>query len=141
LRHEVFDLVTLLIGVNNQYCGRSVEEYREKFRVLLDRAIHLAGNRPGHAVVVSIPDWGVMPFAEGRDRAQIAAEIDAFNEVNREEATRVGARYVDVTSISREATQRPQLGATDGLHPSGEQYTRWTERIEPVAREIVRSSR
>lgn len=141
MRHEVFDLVTLLVGVNNQYRGRSVEEYQEEFRGLLERAIYLAGDRPGSTIVLSIPDWGVMPFAEGRDRAKIAVEIDAFNTVNREEAARLGARYVDITGISREAIQRPELGATDGLHPSAEQYGRWTVSIEPVAREILRSSR
>lgn len=122
-----FDLVTLLIGVNNQYRGRSVDEYRTQFAALLQRAIGFAGGNPANVVVVSIPDWGVTPFAQGRDRAQIAREIDQFNAVNREEAQRAGATWVDITPISRRAD--PALVAADGLHPSGRQYAEWARAI------------
>ncbi|HET8775183.1 MAG TPA: undecaprenyl-diphosphatase UppP [Thermoanaerobaculia bacterium] len=122
-----FDLVTLLIGVNNQYRGRSADEYRTQFTGLLNRAIGFAGGDAKKVVVVSIPDWGVTPFAEGRDRAKIAREIDQFNAVNREEAARVGAKWVDITPISRGAD--PALVAGDGLHPSGKQYGEWVKRI------------
>jgi lysophospholipase L1-like esterase len=128
-----FDLVTLLIGVNNQYRGRPAEEYRGEFTELLQRAIAFAGNDASRVIVISIPDWGVMPFAEGRDRAKIAKEIDAFNAINWEESVRAGTHYVDVTPISREANRRPALIATDGLHPSAEQYRLWVELIEPKA--------
>lgn len=127
------DLVTLLIGVNNQYRGRGLEEYREQFRGLLKRAIGFAGGVRERVIVLSIPDWGVTPFAEGRDRARIASEIDAFNEVNRDEANREGARYVDITPISRRAEEEPGLIAEDGLHPSGEMYRLWVEAIVPEA--------
>ena len=127
-----FDLVTLLIGVNNQYRGRSAEEYRTEFAGLLDRAIGFAGGDPKKVIVVSIPDWGVTPFAEGRDRVKIAAEIDQFNAINREEAARAGAKWVDITPISR--GNDPALVAADGLHPSGKQYTEWVKRIAPLAR-------
>src|SRR5438034_6866550 len=104
-----FDLVTLLIGVNNQYRGGSADEYRQQFQSLLRRAIGFAGRRPGRVIVVSIPDWGVTPFASGRDRKRISAEIDHFNAINREETARAGARYADITAISRRATADPSL--------------------------------
>lgn len=126
-----FDLVTLLIGVNNQYRGRSAEEYRDEFKALVRRAIGFAGGRAAHVLVVSIPDWGAMPFAEGRDRKQIAKEIDAFNAVNWEESVRAGVPYIDITPLSREAERHPEFIAADGLHPSGTQYTYWVELIEP----------
>src|SRR5262249_42877268 len=113
-----YDLVSLLIGVNNQYRGRSTAEYRAEFRGLLTRAISFAGARANHVVVLSIPDWSVTPFAAERDRAQIGREIDEFNAVNRDEASRAGAPYVDVTEISRRAAQESNLLAGDGLHPS-----------------------
>lgn len=134
-----FDLVTLLIGVNNQYRGRPLEAYRRDFAVLLRRAIGFAGGEPGRVIVVSIPDWGVTPFAAGRDHRAITADIDAFNVVNEEEAKRQGARRVDITPISRLALDQPELTASDGLHPSGEMYRLWVERILPEARAALRS--
>lgn len=127
-----FDLVTLLIGVNNQYRGRDVEQYRGEFAALLQRAIGFAGGNARGVVVVSIPDWGVTPFAEGRDRDQVAREIDRYNAINREEAQRAGARYVDITPISRGGD--PALVAEDKLHPSAKQYTAWVRLIAPEAR-------
>lgn len=127
-----YDLVSLLIGVNNQYRGRAVEEYREQFVALLNRAIGLAGGRPGRVLVLSIPDWGVTPFAAGRDSAAIAAAIDQYNAVNAEEAARAGAAYVDVTPTSRLAVTQPELLAGDGLHPSGLMYTAWAALALPV---------
>jgi len=126
-----YDLVTLLIGVNNQYRGRSVENYRDEFVALLQQAIDFAGGHPEQVVVVSIPDWGVTPFAEGRDREQIAKEIDQYNRVNKEESFKVGTGYVDVTPISREAASDSTLVAEDGLHPSGKMYARWVELLIP----------
>jgi len=130
-----FDLVSLLIGVNDQYRGRDAEEYRGPFRTLLERAVAFAGGEAGRVVVVSIPDWGATPFARGRDRARIAAEIDRFNAVNREETERTGARYVDVTGISglSGVPGAETLVAADGLHPSGAMYAEWTRRILPQA--------
>ncbi|MCJ7630555.1 MAG: SGNH/GDSL hydrolase family protein [Longimicrobiales bacterium] len=133
-----FDLVTLLIGVNNQYRGRDLEEYRVQFLDLLARAIGFSGGIPGNVVVLSIPDWGVTPFAEGRNRGQIGEEIDAFNSVKREESEAAGVRYVDVTGISRRAITDPSLVAADGLHPSGAMYALWAEAALPVALEILR---
>ncbi|MEO8809662.1 MAG: SGNH/GDSL hydrolase family protein [Rhodanobacter sp.] len=131
-----YDLVTLQIGVNNQYRGRSAEEYRGQFAGLLARAIASAGGRPARVVVVSIPDWGVTRFArdQGRDPAVIAAALDAFNTLAREQCERAGAHFVDVTAISR---RHPELVAEDGLHPSAAQYASWVEAILPVAREAL----
>jgi lysophospholipase L1-like esterase len=134
-----FDLVSLLIGVNNQYRGRALDEYQAQFTALLQRALDFAGGRAARVLVLSIPDWGVTPFAAGRDRAAIAATIDAFNAVNRAAAARAGARYVDVTPVSRQAAQNPALIAGDGLHPSGQMYTAWAELALPEALEALRS--
>ncbi len=128
-----YDLVTLQIGVNNQYRGRSQAEYRDEFGGLLTRAIALAGGRPARVLVVSIPDWGVTPFGreQGRDPATIAAALDAFNAIARGQCERAGAHFVDITAISR---SHPELVAADGLHPSAAQYALWVEAITPVAR-------
>ncbi len=127
-----FDIVSLLIGVNNQYRGHGVDEYRKEFRRLLGRAIGFAGGEAGRVVVVSIPDWGVTAFGadDGRGPERIAAEIDGFNAAARAEAERAGARWVDVTPASRAA---PELVADDGLHPSGAMYERWAELALPAA--------
>jgi lysophospholipase L1-like esterase len=125
-----FDIVGLLIGVNNQYQGRSADAYRGEFAALLKRAIAFAaGGDPARVIVLSIPDWGATPFAAGPDRARIGAEIDRFNAINREETKRAGARYVDVTPESREAPNRPELIAGDGLHPSGKMYGQWVRLV------------
>ena len=128
-----FQLVSLLVGVNNQYRGRSADEYREQLRALLERAVGFAGNEAGRVMVLSIPDWGVTPFAEGRDRAQVAAEIDGFNRIAREEAERAGARWVDVTPQTRQAAEDAGLVAEDGLHPSGRSYQAWARLALPTA--------
>lgn len=128
-----YALVSLLVGVNNQYRGRSAEEYRRQFLALLQRAVAFAGGEAGRVLVLSIPDWGVTPFAEGRDRAKVGAEIDHFNRIGREEAERVGARWVDVTPQSRRATADRSLLASDGLHPSGSSYAEWARLAMPEA--------
>jgi len=130
-----FDLVSLLVGVNDQYRGGGAEEYRSRFRTLLRRAVSLAGGEAGRVVVLSIPDWGATPFAEGRDRARIAAEIDRFNEANRMETSGAGARYVDVTVVSRRAASAGSgsMTAPDGLHPSGAVYAEWARLVLPHA--------
>ena len=131
------DLVTLQIGVNNQYRGRGLDEYAVQFGALLERAIALAGGRAGRVLVVSIPDWGVTRFAreQRRDPARIARELDDFNARARDLAASRGARFVDITPISR---RHPGLVAGDGLHPSAEQHALWVEAILPVVREALR---
>ncbi|NML37406.1 SGNH/GDSL hydrolase family protein [Chitinophaga sp. G-6-1-13] len=132
-----FDLVTLLIGVNNQYRGRSLEEYREQFTQLLQQAIDFAGHRPSHVVVLSIPDWGVTPFAADRDRAAIAREIDAFNAANKAIAAAQGVHWLDITAYTREAVQDASLVAADGLHPSGKDYARWAADLAALSAHIL----
>ena len=131
-----FDIVALLIGVNNQFRGMDTGQYQTEFADLFRRAVAFAAEDPSRVIVVSIPDWGVTPFAQGRDVDLIAQQIDLFNSVNRTEAMRTGARYVDVTAISREAVTEPGLVAEDGLHPSGEMYSRWVDVVLPVVLEI-----
>lgn len=128
-----FGLVSLLIGVNDQYRGRPVEEYRPRVEALIDRAIALARGDPGRSVVLSIPDWGVTPFAEGRDRARVAAEIDAYNAVQQAIAGARGARFVDVAPLSRRLGARREMLAADGLHPSAALYARWADLVLPAA--------
>jgi lysophospholipase L1-like esterase len=137
---QPYDMISLQIGVNNQYRGRPAGEYRSQFASLLARAVTLAGDHPAHVVVVSIPDWGVTHFAheQGRDRAQIARELDVYNAIARDETARAGAHFVDITGISR---RYPVLVASDGLHPSAAQYALWVDAILPVARAALRPSR
>ena len=129
-----WDFVSLLIGVNNQYRGRSVDEYVGEFHRLLRRAITLAGGRAQRVLVLSIPDWGVTPFAHasGRDRRAIADDLDAYNAAARELCLAEGVAFVDITAISRTGEAAGML-AEDGLHPSAAQYARWAEAALPVA--------
>lgn len=134
-----YDLVTLLIGVNDQYRGYTADWYRDKFRFMLEKAILYTGGYPGNVIVLSIPDWGVTPFAAQRgDTEPISQQIDEFNAVNREETKTLGAHYVDVTPISRMALDHFELITGDRLHPSGKMYEMWTEKVLPVALEILR---
>lgn len=133
-----YDLVSLLIGVNNQYRGYDVQDYREQFVFLLKQATEYAGGDPNRVIVLSIPDWGVTPFAAGRDREQIAREIDMFNTVNQEESQKAGVHYVDITPISRDAAEDTTLIAADGLHPSGKMYALWAEKVLPTVGEILK---
>jgi lysophospholipase L1-like esterase len=135
-----WDFVSLLIGVNNQYRGRDVDDYVGEFATLLQRAIALAGGDAGRVLVLSIPDWGVTSFARdsGRDLAQIAVELDAYNEVAREICESLGVAFVDITGISRDGGGEPGMLATDGLHPSAAMYARWVEAVLPVARDLLR---
>ena len=122
-----YDLVSLQIGVNDEYRGREPEIYRGELRVMLHRAQAYAGGRPQRVIVLSIPDWSVTPFAARRGQPGAAAEIERFNAVCREEASRAGARWVDVTPESRDAGKDPSLLADDGLHPSPIMYAAWAK--------------
>jgi len=137
--HAPYALVALLIGVNNQYRGRDVANYRSEFSALLKRAIALAGDVREHVIVISIPDWGVTRFGHesGRDRAQIARELDAYNAANRDIAASEHVRWVDVTAASRDGGERADMLVGDGLHPSAAMYARWVEAILPAAKEAL----
>jgi len=127
-----FDLVSLQIGVNDQYRGRPVESFARGFTQLLEHACRLTVG-PRRVIAVSIPDWSVTPFAAGRDRAAIAGAIDRYNQVGSALAVQRGAGWVDVTDLSRIAADDSTLLAADGLHPSRSQYAAWVGRIAPVA--------
>ena len=132
-----FDLVSLLIGVNDQYRGMPVEGYVNSFQERLEAAITFAGGRAERVFVLSIPDWGVTPFAEGRDRYRIAKDIDAFNAVNRSASMNSGAHYLDITPLTRNANTDRTLVANDGLHPSGKAYGQWAALLaEMMTREL-----
>ncbi|MCA9920083.1 MAG: SGNH/GDSL hydrolase family protein [Anaerolineales bacterium] len=132
-----YDLVSLLIGVNNQYRGLSQEQYRDEFVGLLETAVTLTNNNPDRVFVVSIPDWGVTPFGQRRDFREVSAAIDAFNAINRAETESRGIVYIDITPISRQAPEDRGLIADDGLHPSGEMYRQWVELILPEAKHLL----
>lgn len=132
-----YDMVSLLVGVNDQYRGLPVDGYREDFRFMLGKAVEYAGGDPKRVIVLSIPDWGFTPFAADRDTEPISRQIDEFNAVNLEETQAVGARYVDVTVISRMAMDNFDLIAADRLHPSGKMYALWAEKVLPIALEIL----
>ena len=136
-----YDLVSLLIGVNNQYRGYDINEYNEQFVFLLNKSIEHAGGDQNRVIVLSIPDWGVTPFALGRDRGQIAKEINEFNLVNREESEKAGVHYVDVIPSSREASNDISLIASDGLHPSGKMYSEWARLAYPEALKALEISK
>ena len=134
-----FDLVSLGIGVNNQYRGRSAEDYRGEFRYLLQRAVALAGGRTDRVLVLSIPDWGATAFgaASGRDLRQVTDELDAYNAAARDICEAHGVAFVDITGVSRERGEDPAMLADDGLHPSAAMYTEWTRLALPVAKYLL----
>lgn len=135
-----WDLVSLLIGVNNQYRGRDLDTYRAEFSALLDRAITLAGGRPRRVIVLAIPDWGVTPFARqsGRDRAQIARELDAYNAAAAALCDSHGVVFVDTAPVSRARGGEEAMLADDGLHPSATLYAEWTHLALPVVEQALR---
>lgn len=127
--NEQFSFVTLLIGVNNQYRGRSAENYREEFRQLLNQAIFFASGKPEHVFVLSIPDWGATPFAEGKDRGKIAREIDEYNATCRDVTVASKCHYIEITESTREHGIDAAYLVADNLHPSGKEYAIWADRL------------
>jgi lysophospholipase L1-like esterase len=135
---KTYSLVSLLIGVNNQYRGQSRDRYQTEFRELLQTAIKFAGGKAGHVVVLSIPDWGQSLFARGRNQKQIADEIDAFNVIAQQECKAAGISYVDITLLTRKAAGDDAQFAADGLHYSGKQMRQWAEASLPVVKDILK---
>lgn len=132
-------LVSLLIGVNNQYRGRDVDEYRAQFAALLERAIGFAGGRSDRVVALAIPDWGVTRFGRdsGRDLAQISRELDAYNAAAQGICAQRGVAFVDIAPVSRERGAEQAMLADDGLHPSAAMYAQWTRLALPAARRLL----
>ncbi len=136
-----YELVTLLIGVNNQYRGRDLASFEQEFALLLNRAIQLAQGDASRVIVVSIPDYGLTPYVQekGLEPRKIASEIDLFNEIAERMSRESGALWANVTDISRARGAEAAMLAEDGLHPSGEMYALWLNEILPLAREILQN--
>lgn len=124
-----YDMVSLLIGVNNQFRGYDFSQYEREFVALLDQAIGLAGGDPGKVFVVSIPDYGLTPFGSRYNPERIARELDQYNDYAQSKAEERSVRFYNITPISREADTNPELIATDNLHPSAEMYRRWVDEV------------
>ncbi|MDR3712555.1 MAG: SGNH/GDSL hydrolase family protein [Puia sp.] len=133
-----YEIVTLLIGVNDQFQGRGMLAYRDHLSTLLQKSIILAGDRPSRVLVLSIPDYSVTPFARDADRIFIAAQIDSFNALNCELASKYKVRYLDITAESRKAAEDPSLIAADGLHFSGKEYAIWARMMAPVIGKMLK---
>lgn len=130
-----FSLVSLLIGVNDQYRGRTLESYLENLSSLISSAIALAGGDPNRVYLLSIPDWGTTPFAEGKDHEQIARQIDLFNQKKKERAAAAGTHFLDITDSTRAHGSRREYLVEDGLHPNGKEYAIWAARLAAAVRE------
>ncbi len=126
-----YDLVTLLIGVNNQYQGVSFSKYEADFPMLLNKAIAMAGGRANRVVVISIPNWAYTPFGQGFDTEKITSEIDTYNQFAESTATANKVTFVNITDITTQGIEVPELVTTDNLHPSGIAYAKFVERIVP----------
>jgi len=131
-----YDMVSLLIGVNNQFQGRSIEQYRSEFRQLLVKSIGYTNGDASKVFVLSIPDWGVTPYASGTNRDLIALDIDRFNAAAKEECEKLNIRFVDITPESRKALNDATLVANDRLHFSGKMHQLWVDLAFPVANSI-----
>ncbi|WP_407353013.1 SGNH/GDSL hydrolase family protein [Luteimonas sp. R10] len=137
-----YGFVSLLIGVNDQYRGRDVDDYREQFAALLQRAVGFAGGRADRVLVLSIPDWGMTPFAaqSGRDPARVARELDAYNAAAARTCAAGGVAFVDITAVSRARGAEADMLAEDGLHPSAAMYAEWARLALPAARQRLSGS-
>ena len=132
-----YDFVSLLVGVNNQYRGKTAENFAPEFEGLLKRAIQLGGNKPPNVFVLSIPDWGVTPFAAGRNRQQIATEIDAYNAVCKSMSEKYQTHFIDITVSQREDGSKDDFLAPDKLHPSGKEYAKWAAQLSEKIVSII----
>ncbi len=135
---ETFSFVTLLIGVNNQYRGCSLDNYRQEYKQLLDQAIAYAGNKPDHVFVLSIPDWGATPFAIGKDGKKIAHEIDEYNAACKEITLNDKCQFLEITESTRLNAHNKDFVAGDGLHPSGKEYGIWAERLADMVAKTLK---
>ncbi|MEC8556960.1 MAG: SGNH/GDSL hydrolase family protein [Planctomycetota bacterium] len=134
-----FDIVTLLIGVNNQYRGQDFAIYRREYVALLKLAIGFARNDAQHVIGVSIPDYGATPFAKEKklDPAKIAQELDEYNAFAKKTLTDEGAHWVEITQDSRKQASQSGMLADDELHPSGKMYATWAKKAVPFVRKSL----
>lgn len=135
-----YDFVSLLIGVNNQYQGRSADEFRGHFRVLLEKAIQKAGGQAGHVIVLSIPDWGVTPFAVHKPTEKIRSEIDMYNFICQAEAEYFQTHFIDITTSQRLDGNHAEFLAHDQLHPSGKEYFKWAQQLSASIQMVLNKS-
>ena len=131
-----YGIVSLLIGVNNQYQGQNANDFRPEFIEILEKSLKLVENRTERLFVISIPDWGASPYGFGFDRAKVSKEINEFNSVVKEASEKRGLRYFNITTISRRALIDRTLIASDGLHPSGKMYKLWVDKMIPIISKI-----
>lgn len=134
---EHYDFVTLLIGVNNQYRGLSVEDYATDFEFLLKKAIHFAAEKSNHVIVLSIPDWGYTNFAKGKETKKITEDIDVFNAINKSISLQHKVHYVEITGSSRKAINDSSLLAADGLHYSAKEHAKWAKEVAAIIEKII----
>ena len=127
-----YDIVSLLIGVNNQYRGRTVNEFEKEFELLLQMAIQFAGGIADHVYVLSIPDWGLTPFAKDRDAKNSTTEIDAYNDVCEKVALNLKTHFINITNDQRVDVDDAEFLASDGLHPSGKEYKKWAFKLSQL---------
>jgi len=142
LTTQTYDLVTLLIGVNDQFQGISQNTYRSNFIALLKTAIRFAGGNKAKVFIISIPDYSVTPFAgynSASQLSQIVKEIDEFNAINKTESSNENVNYLDIIDISRRAASDSSLLAPDGLHPSAKMYGLWIERLLPLVKSMLQA--
>ena len=132
-----FDIVTLLIGVNDQYQRRDTAGYHAAFSTLLRMAVDLAAGRRSHVFVLSIPDYSATPFVDESSKAQVSAQIDLFNAINKEVTLQNGVTYIDITPATREAANDRSLIANDSLHPSGKEYAVWANMLAPLIKKVL----
>ena len=135
---EHYSFVSLLIGVNNQYRGRPVEEYKIEFESLLKKAIQLANNKSEHVIVISIPDYSITPFADALDKEKISKEIDLYNSVNRAVSIQYKVHYIDITLGSRRIKKVEKYIADDKLHPSEKVYKKWAEEVVEIIKPALK---
>jgi lysophospholipase L1-like esterase len=132
-----YDVVTLLIGVNDQYQGVDTTTYRTRFTLLLNKAIELAGAKKTNVFVLSIPDYSVTPFVPTANKERVRKEIDIFNSINKQITLQNNVAYIDITPSTREGATNPLLIANDGLHPSGTEYKKWAEMLAPLMKQVL----
>jgi len=134
---ENHTIVSLLIGVNDQYQKRDTTGYRQRFTGLLGNAIALANGKKENVFVLSIPDYSVTPYASTSDTARMRIEIDWFNQINKSVTATYGCPYLDITGFTRQGRTNRDLIAGDGLHPSGIDYKRWAEPLSTMIQKVL----
>jgi len=129
-RDKQYNLVSILVGVNNQYQGIPVSTYEPDLREILENALELVDRDSSKVFMLSIPDYAYTPFGKGKEA--ISKEIDKYNEINKRLAQEYHIARVNITPLSRKGLDDPSLVAGDGLHPSAHQYEKWIRKLWPL---------